>query len=385
MAAFPPMLLFHDVPVAPASRNVRSKGSGGPVWPDFDRQVAARFCRDGIPSDSRPPVPAKLHRIEGPAVWGGFLIRQFGHLVAEHLTRLPQSVMERPDDLYLFTLEPGETRDSLPGYIWDVLGWFGVRPGRTRLVNRGFLAPELRVAAQGEMLGKQPTPAAYLDRLQALARRNRLEPVRAEIVFVTRAGMVAAGKGGHAGEGYLADALARCGVRVFDPGRATLREQLAVYAGASVLVFSEGSAQHGRCLLGRLPQDMHVLRRRSRRNTAITQLRARCQRIAYHETVAASLGTATEARGSRVDLVAAVYDVAVLFALFGTLGVDLAGVWDDRAYRAAARADIAGWMAAHPVSAAQHAANLAALAAVGLDDGLDTNPPGQRTGALPQP
>jgi hypothetical protein len=370
MRAPPGMQLFRDVPVVPVTGMARPKPRGGPIWPDFGRQVGARFCRDGRPADRRPVLPAAaaLHPLDRPAVWGGFLIHQFGHLVGEQLTRLPQSLQERPDDLYLFTVQPGIGRDSLPGHVWDVLAWFGVRRWRVRLVDRPCLVRELRVAPQGEMLGRQPTSGSYLARLDAIAERNGLVPALATVVFVTRAGMVARGQGGHAGEGYLAQVLAGLGVRVIDPGALPLRDQLAAYAGATVLVFSEGSAQHGRCLLGWLPQDIHVLRRRSRRNTAITQLRARARTLQYHETVHGMLGTATGGARPRVDLAAALYDLGAVFRLFAGLGLNLAAVWDDHAYRAAVRADVAGWMAAHRVDDRQHAANLATLAAAGFAD-----------------
>ena len=366
MTGLPAMQLYRDVPVVPVLRARRSVAQGGPIWPDFDAQVAARHCRNGLPSDSLPSQPARLRPISRHAVWGGYLIRQFGHLVAEHLTRLPQSVRDRPDDLYLFTVERGDDAASLPGYIWDVLGWYGVRRDRVRIITQPCLVARLRVAAQGEMLGGVPTSPEYLDLLETTAARNRLQPEPNRLVFVTRAGLAAKGLGGHAGEGYLADLLARLGVRVLDPGRVPIRDQLALYSGAGVLVFSEGSALHGRGMLGRLPQDIHVLRRRSWRNTARTQLAPRCVRLVYHQTLSGRLGTGTETRGSRVDLELAFYDVEALFAAFLACGIDLRPLWDQAAYRAAVAADLAGWSAANPTTPAQAAANLAVLAGLGF-------------------
>lgn len=369
MSALPPMQLFHDVPVVPVTTMHRLVGVGGPIWPEFQTQVAARHCRNGKPSDRLPQRPERLRPVARPAVWGGYLIRQFGHLVAEHLTRLPQSLRDRPDDIYLFTAQPGDTAETLPPHIWQVLDWFGLRRDRVRIVLQPYLVAELRVAAQGEMLGKVPTADEYLDLLETTARRNGLVPEPHRLVFVTRAGLVAKGLGGHLGEAYLADLLARRGVRVLDPGAVSIRAQMAAYAGAGVLVFSEGSALHGRAMLGRLPQEIHVLRRRAWRNTAKTQLAPRCTRLAYHQAMCAVLGTQTETRGSRVDLEVAIYDLEAVFAVFAALGLDLRPDWDEAAYRAAVRADLAGWMARNPTTAEQAEENHAVLAEAGLMPG----------------
>jgi hypothetical protein len=362
MTGLAPMQLFRDVPVVPVRTIRRLKGRGGPIWPDFETQVAARHCRDGIPSDSLPPPPARMRPLRRPAVWGGLLATQFGHLVGEHLTRLPQSLRDRPDDLYLFTCMPGATPETLPGYIWDVLNWYGVVRDRVRLVLQPVMARELRVAGQGEMLGRVATSAEYLDILEATSRRNGLVPETNRHVFVTRAGMVPAGKGGHAGESYLAGVLDRLGVRVIEPGAVSIHRQMELYAGADTLIFAEGSALHGRCLLGRVAQDIHVLMRRPSRRTAEVQLRARCRRLSYHPVLAGRLGTRTEVRGSRKDLELALFDPEVLIPVFQDIGIDLRPHWDTEAYLAAVRSDVSAWMTKAPTSADQQAENLAVLA-----------------------
>ena len=374
MTGLAPMQLFQDIPVVPVKRVTRLKGQGGPIWPDFDAQVAARHCRNGIPSDILPKQPARMRALKRPAVWGGFLVTQFGHLVAEHLTRLPQTLRDRPDDLYLFTGMPGATPETLPGYIWDVLDWYGVRRKRFRMIRRPWLCHELRVAAQGEMLGGIPTSPDYLDLLEAIARNNALVPEKNEVVFVTRAGYVPLGKGGHAGESYVADLLQRAGVTVIEPGQLPIRRQMALYAGARVLIFAEGSALHGRCLLGRVTQDIHVLRRRSRRNTAHVQLRPRCSHLAYHEVMAGTLGTRTDQRGNRADLDLALYDPEVLIAVLAEIGIDLRPHWDEEAFLAAVRSDIAAWSALVPTSADQRAENREVLADLDLAPDLLPDP-----------
>lgn len=376
MAGLPPVQVFHQVPVVPVRSVARHVAFGGPVWPDFDRQVAPRHCRDGRPVDRCPEVPAATSLLDAAAVWGGFLDPQFGHLIVEQLTRLPQSLAERPGDPVLFTLPKGLSAQAVPGWVWQVLDWHGVPRDRVRLVDRALTVAELHVAAQGEMMGKAPTPAAYLDLLDRTSARRALVADRGGVVFVTRAGMVARGKGGHAGEGYLADALRRAGVRVVDPALLPVRRQLEVHAGARVLVFSEGSAIHGRLLLGRGAQDIHVLRRRPSRDLAAEQLAPRCDRLHYHAAVGQRLWARMRDGGERLDLTAAIYDLGVVLDLFASLGHDLRPDWDDGAYRAAVARDLRGWLSTCPIHPDQVQANRALAAAAGHDiDPPPTAPP----------
>jgi hypothetical protein len=50
------------------------------------------------------PEPCEAE-IKEAAVWGGYVHPHFGHLVAEHLTRILPSIQARPDDLVLFITE----------------------------------------------------------------------------------------------------------------------------------------------------------------------------------------------------------------------------------------------------------------------------------------
>ncbi len=374
---------FRDVPVVPVTRRKGQIFRGGPIWPRFFRQTAVRHCRAGLPVDRRPDDPAATEALERNAVWGGTLSLQFGHLIAEHLSRLPQSLRDRPEDLFLFTLVPGCGAADLPGFVWEVLGWYGLDRPQVHLVDVPLRAAHLRVAAQGEMLG-QPTEADFLDLLDALPSRRGLRPEPAGVVYVSREGMAAEGKGGHAGEAYLADRLRRAGVRVLDPRTCSLTEQLATYAGARVLVFAEGSAIHGRQLLGRISQDIHVLRRRSRRDTASGQLRPRCMRLAYHEAVGAGVRAEMADGGDRADLMLALYDLDVVFNLFAALGTDLRAGWDEGAYRDAARADILGWLARCGATPEKKTENIARLIRAGFLAGTPDELATAPVGAVPE-
>lgn len=367
MAGLPPLKVFRDVPVVPVTSVTQHVALGGPVWPAFDQQIAARHCRDGQPVDACPTTPAKAEALTEPALWGGFLNPQFGHLIVEQLTRLPQSRLERPDDLILFTLPPGISADSLPDWVWQLLDWHDVARNRLRLIDRPLLVRQLSVAGQGEMMGKALTQPAYLDLLDRNTARQPLPADPAPVVFVTRAGLVGRGQGGHAGEAFLAEVLRRAGVRVIDPARLSVTGQLAAYAGARALVFSEGSAIHGRLLLGRIAQDIHVLRRRPNRDLAAEQLTPRCDRLRYHAAVGHRLGARMPGGTNRLDLTVALYDLDVVFALFAGLGHDPAPLWDAEAYRAAVVQDLRGWMSGCKTDADQVLANLDLVRSAGFD------------------
>jgi len=366
------MQVFTDIPVVPVKSVDKHIARGGPIWPDFDRQVAARHCRDLLPVDRRAPAPAKAKPLQRAAVWGGYLDLHFGHMIIEQMTRLPQSLVERPDDLYLFTLPPGETEESLPAWVWQIMDWHGLPRRRVRLIDQPRRVTDLRVASQGEMMGTHVSSEAYIDLLDRNVNARNLVPERSRVVFVPRPGMVAQGMGGHAGEAYLCEVLTQVGVRVIDPSRHSVADQLAVYAGAEALVFCEGSAMHGRMLLGRIAQDLHVLRRRPHRDLCAEQLAPRVANLHYHAAVGHRLGARMASGIVHLNLTSAIYNLEVVFDLFGRLGYDLRPLWDPAAYRAAVAQDLRGWLAHCKTTPEQLLDNLALIARAGFP--LD--PPG---------
>ena len=366
MVDLPPMLEFRDISVVPVSAAAQHIALGGPIWPAFDQQRLARHCRDQVAVDACPAGSPARRTLRSPAIWGGFLDLQFGHLIVEQLTRLPQSLRDRPDDICLFTLPPGQTEATLPDWVWQCLDWHGLPRRRVKLVSAPLRVVELRVAAQGEMMGKHLTSDGYLDLLDANWASRALVPAVSDVVFVTRAGLVSRGQGGHAGESYLAEVLIRAGVQVIDPARHAVAAQLAIYAGARVLVFSEGSAIHGRLLLGRIAQDIHILRRRPNRDLASPQLAPRCRVLRYHAAVGHRLGARMRGGNVRQDLSPALYDLKVVFDLFGSLGYDLPPLWNDMAYRDAVLHDMHGWLVNCRTDPEQRHDNIRLLAATGF-------------------
>lgn len=349
MHALPKMEVFENVPVVPPPGAVwlMNMVDGGPIWPDFENQKSARHNRGGIPVDILPEESSEERiDIDEPCVWIGFAHWQFGHLVGEFLTRLPLSIRERPDDLYLFVAEPGKTAASLPRFFWDLIDWYGLRRDRVLIVTTPVTARELRVAPQGEHLPFCPPEPYYIELLEQISERNGLLPEKANLVYVTRAGMMSSGNGGHAGESYLVDRLKALGVSVMDPGSTKIRDQLAIYAGTDTLIFAEGSALHGRQILGRVDQKIIVLRRAPDFDVAKKQVGARCRDLKF-VSVISTVVTPLRKNGREFKPRAfSVYDLDALFGAFLEHGVDLKPIWNQTDFARAQESDIRDWFEA---------------------------------------
>ena len=362
-----PMLRFDDIQVVPTQGVAKHIATGGPIWPDFDRQTEARHCRDRRPEDHPPRAARRSQNAPGPAVWGGLLNPHFGHLIIEQLTRLPQSLRDRPDDPVLFILMPGMETADIPKHVLQLLDWYGVPPQRRHYVTTPLTVKTLHVAPQPEMMGHVHPVGAYLDLLNLAMARNDLQPRVRDIVYVGRPGYVAQGQGGLIGEAYLSDRLAAAGVTVIDPLRHSVREQMEIYAGARVLMFSEGSAMLGRHVLGYLPQEIHVLRRRPGRDLCSFQLGPRCARLVYHPVVGHRLGAEMPGGGHHHNLTAGLLDLEVVFETFAALGVDLARDWNMQEYQAVVAQDARGWMENCHTAPEQVLRNLDRLRSLGVD------------------
>lgn len=342
----PAGLVFRDIQVVPSTRRYH-RGQlfdGGPVWPDFENTPLVRHRAHGKYVDiNAVPVsdPAPLHL--DSAIWGGRCAFHFGHLVAEHVSRLAGALYRDPHAQVLFTVPPGKTASDVPGYFHAVTHWLGLAPERIHFVTRPLVVSRLQVSAQAEHLGTDSPPAWYLDLLDQLPRLNNLQPIENKALYVHRMNEPARGNGAHAGETALVAALERAGVAILDPAKESLERQMAYYAGANLLIFAEGSAIHGRQLLGRQDQKILVLRRRPLRDMAKAQLSARCRHLEYGPVIKAFAqpierdGMPYGARGL------AFYNTGVLQAFLGRHGVDVAKHWRPKEYRAAAVRDARAW------------------------------------------
>jgi hypothetical protein len=329
--AFPQMVERLNALVLPAShRRINARRpDGGPLDPAMmDATVGA-------------DQPDRIH---DAAVWVGHLDRHFGHLTTEHLPRLPVGLLQRPNDLFLFTVDPGMTDADIPSWFPGLVGWYGLNMDQIRFIRRPTLVDHLRIPELAEVLGGHGPTDDYLSLLDRIAMRNALEPQHQPLVYVERTAMLARGSGGHAGETYLVKVLRKLGVPVIDPGTLAFRDQLAIYAGAKQIIFAEGTALHGRQGLGFANQTITILNRRLNERMGEPQIKRRCEKLTYVDTVRKIICPIRRDGALHMSYGISFYDTKVLFGAFRSAGVNLKPVWDDAEFKASVRHDVQAWI-----------------------------------------
>jgi Glycosyltransferase 61 len=331
--AFPPALVERNALILPATRR-RGKGRGADGGLVSDEIVRAEALLDQVPE-----------RLVEPAVWIGHLDRHFGHLMSEHLPCLPVVVQDHPDELYLFTADPGTDLTDVPGWFESLIGWYGLRLSQVRLITRPTLVDNLRRPVLAEALEGHGPSAEYLSVLDRLAIGHGLRPEPSDVLYIERTALMRAGRGAHAGERYLVQCLKKLGVRVLDPGPLPFRDQLAAYAGARHIVFAEGTAMHGRQGIGFVRQGITVLNRRPGERLARHLLEPRCETLSYAEATRCLAHPTWRDGHPFISYGISFYDIDALFAAFSAVGIKLRPVWNDRKFRMACREDVSAWIA----------------------------------------
>ena len=349
----PPLSAFDDILILPFTQLLEAwkpggaTHCGGPLWPDWDRQIAVRHCRRGRPVDVPPvPLPA-VETFPEPVAWGGAIVRHFGHQIAEFSMRLLPTLREWPGAVFAFAVKPEfgiVSLDAVPPFFSEVLAWFGTSPDRIRIVSRPTLASRLVVAPQAEQFGPfhgEIGPAAdHRDAVDELVGRRLAAVTRRGTVYVSRAGQ----RWHFAGEAALERALARAGVEVFRPEEHPLAEQLRTYAGAERLLFAEGSAVHSLQLLGRGLGDVAVILRRPGAAMARPSLEPRVRNLAYLD-FGVRFAHGLEPTGAVAKNAAlSVLDETLLVAGLERLGISVAPHWDTRHWRETSELDARQWL-----------------------------------------
>src|SRR2546421_266311 len=123
------MLAFRDVLVTPYTdlMDIPTGGTyhrGGPHWPDWSTQTAARYCVAGKPLDEEPPETEPTSTLPGPVAWGSAITWHFGHTIADFTTRLLPTLAEIPDARFAFSTYAHAQLRSLdygPPFFRDIL------------------------------------------------------------------------------------------------------------------------------------------------------------------------------------------------------------------------------------------------------------------------
>jgi hypothetical protein len=344
---------FRNVIVTPTAailhRPLPVEFQGGPAWPDFESQRAARHLRgkEAKPFDTAPDVPAAPPAESlAEALWCGPLCPHFGHAIADYGGRIAVSAHLRPGLPLLFS-HRGE--EEAPPFFAGLLRQLGVEASRAVILRRPVRVGLLHVFPQAERLqGPAPDPA-YLDLLQRHGAGDTDPELAGRTVFLSRSKVRADTLIGRiAGEAYLDEALRRAGVIVAYPEELPLAEQMRLYRSAGRLLFSEGSALHGLQLLGRIRAEVGVLVRRPGSRMAGNAVRPRAARLHWLEAMAGLVrGRRRDGVGFDVSRGLAVPDAAALQEVLGArFGIHLAPHWDAGEFRAAVLADLQRWRGA---------------------------------------
>ena len=212
------------------------------------------------------PSWLEAETIDAPVIYGGFLIRHFGHFIHESLSRLwwlaPGEGMERPAqeasqqlrqlnaDVVFFMPEWLDNGKDLLPYMEEILCLLGLPASRIRILQRPLRFRQLWIPAC--VWGFATNPQVLDQRLgcdtRALMRHllasSQVEPPELEQpgkVYVTRSGLPFS-LGRLIGDAVLDPLLAEAGYKVFHPEAVSIAEQIRVYSQAKDLIFMDGSS-----------------------------------------------------------------------------------------------------------------------------------------------
>lgn len=343
---------FHNITITPykkifeAGANALISSKGGPILPDWDKQVSARFCRNRIPVDTLPDTPTNIiDTISTPSVWCGPCYNHFGHQIADFSTRILQGLDSHPHANFLFATMLNskiQTLDDTPAFFRDLLDWYGVPTSQTRIITQPTQVKILHIPPQSEQLkqdGISPS-ATYLKYLDKLAEDHLGTPKRTGTIFISRAGQPNC----LAGETYLEELFPQVGIQTIRPESLRLKTQLSHYFQAEKLIFSEGSALHGLQLLGKIEAEVTVLLRRPNNLIAENLLKPRVSQLKYANLLAGNIyGTHPNGRPRQYHSIG-IFDEDKLLAFLDSLDTRLKNSWSIYKYKQARNSDIVRWL-----------------------------------------
>ena len=361
-AEFIQPLEFSEVPVVPIEAVLDgpilgSQFRGGPIWPDFRRQVLARHCEGAVarPVDDPPLQKGDDARKVFPrAVWCGPIVGHFGHAIADFGTRIAASAHLASEGHFLFSGRPPTWTGVRhpPPFFYEILDLLRMPRERVRIVREPVLARSLSVYPQAERRPDGGPSEAYLDLLQAIS-----VPVRPaggkdiDTLYVSRSASVV---GGLAGEGYLDTVFAQLGVTVFRPETRPLREQLETYGRAARIVFCEGSAIHALQLLGRLDAEVVVICRRPGSSLAKASLLPRCRSLTYVDALAELVFGLRPSGWPQTPKGMGVLNERRFLEQMDHAGLNLRRCWSSIDYQSRRDDDLARWRAGRPQPPDRH-------------------------------
>ncbi|MFK7868272.1 MAG: glycosyltransferase 61 family protein [Roseobacter sp.] len=231
-------------------------------YDDRGQPVASSDIRSGeltTHSDQAVAAPEGVQTVQGPVLFAGLALEQFGHVLINALGRL-WALQDLPSETKLVYYPKRKAEIARYPHLLSVLRALGVQ-NDVILTNTPTRFDALYTATDlfGERYGGLGAPA-FFDWLD-----HRWLPqgpvVTGRKLYVTRSklGMQA---GRYACEDHLEHLLRAGGYDVFAPEAHDLKTQITTFQSAEKLIFAEGSALHLFGMIRRPEQRVAVINRR---------------------------------------------------------------------------------------------------------------------------
>ena len=271
--------LFHDIICYPIE-NLMHPSQGGPEWKDWDVEIEGRISIDKHFDDARCSDKFKsLYKsnsiVKGYWLWGGFLVDHFGHLIADHLTRVIEYlsyvhyVSDTPYTLtgIVFSCEP-ETRPSknLVKLIKDIINYFTDEKINIKYINEATTFENLVIAKQGERRDASNSESSmpskyYQSYLIKNQIKNSLNNTNRNLkLYISRAGLKES-NAKFLGHEYIENYIEKQGCLVVRPETLDITTQVRLLSKAADIIIDEGSSLHAFQLLGKISGSVTILSR----------------------------------------------------------------------------------------------------------------------------
>jgi len=337
--SFDSVSVFNNILVLPYQALNKQVVQGGPIWPDWDKPSAYRQFWGGKAIDVYPipPQPSDCVEISEPMIWGGSIINHFGHFISEQACRLLEVRHQQPN---LKVLMIGEMPPRK--FLLEVLDWYGISEKDLFHLERPSKIKKLYASVQAEALPQKGPSEEYLNLLDRHVEKAGLPKLESKVLYVSRHSFEIK-RGGHAGEKYLVSCLNKLGVSVIAPEKLRLRDQLAAYYGAETMVMAEGSSLHGRQLLGRSDQNIHVFVRREDMRVAEAHLKARVNKLSYEKVAKGQIYAIKKDGTELIHLGLSIYNIDTLFRFWEKLNIHLSKIWSQNEFELEQERDMKKW------------------------------------------
>jgi hypothetical protein len=244
-----------------------------------DAEIDQAWLRKVLEGESEP-----ARTLEEPCIFGGVLVRHFGHFCHEGLSRLwwlgsadsmpaplqsaAKTLQALQSNVWFFMPPWLDQGKDLLAYMEEILAGLGMEPGRVRIISepirfRHLLIPfqpwgfDVRPSQVEEtygcdslqlmrhlLAGYVPSPLRGMNPPEKYSTTSAqpTSPAQSQLrVFVSRSALPL-DQGRLIGDVILDQVLAEAGFLVFHPENHSITDQITLYSAANELVFIDGSS-----------------------------------------------------------------------------------------------------------------------------------------------